>query len=247
MKLRLALIVALLGWSVPTAAQAIKIDFRDGRVSLSAQNAPLRAILAEWTRLGGTKIVNGERLTGPAVTLELTGVTERQAIDVLLRNTAGYIVGPRDTVSAAGSTFASIVILPTSAAARPTASSFVQTPARAARIQPREIEPEPDPEFEPEENPIVDPPPGADDRTPQNVREAAEEAARRRIAERRAQIFVGEQVVEEPSATDGSRAPAPPTGGNPFGILPGAVRPGVITAPPPQPPANRTRPPDPGL
>lgn len=245
MKVRVALIIALLGWTVPAAAQAIKIDFRDGRVSLSAQNAPLRAILAEWTRLGGTKIVNGERLAGPAVTLELTGVTERQAIEVLLRNTAGYIVGPRQTGSPAASTFASIVILPTSTAARQTASSFVQNPPRAARIQPREIEPEPEPEPDPEENPIVDSPPDADDRTPQNVREAAEEAARRRIAERRAQIFVGDQ--EEASATDGSRAPAAPASSNPFGIPPGAVRPGVITAPPPQAPANRARPADPEL
>jgi len=231
MKVRIALVIALLGCTVPASAQ-VKLEFQGGRVNLSAQNAPLRAILAEWTRLGGTRIVNGERLTGPAVTLELTGVTERQAIDVLLRSAAGYIVGPREEGSGAASTFASILILPTSVAPRQTASSVA--PARNVRPQPRVFSPEPDPE----EDPITDVPPD-DDRTPDNVRQAVEEAARRRIADRRAQIFVGDQVVE--TSDEDARTPAPATSSNPFGILPGAVRPGVITAPPPQTPAPRVR------
>ena len=238
MKVTTALLIGLLGWTIPASAQAVRMEFRDGRVSLSAQNAPLRAILAEWTRLGGTKIVNGDRVTGPAVTLELTGVTERQAIDVLLRNAAGYIVGPRETGSNAASSFASILILPTSVAPRQTASSAA--PARVVRPPVREIEPEP--EIDPEEDPITDTPP--DDDRLDNVRQAAEEAARRRIADRRAQIFVGDQVVEQPDPDD-ARTPAPATSGNPFGILPGAVRPGVITAPPPQTPNGRARQPDP--
>ncbi len=242
MKVRIALVVALLGCTLPASAQAVKMEFRDGLVNLSAQNASLRAILSEWTRLGGTRIVNGERVAGPAVTLELTGVTERQAIDVLLRNAAGYIVGPRPAGSAAGSSFASIVILPTSTAPRQAAASFA--PARTVRAQPREFEPEPEPEPDPEEDPITDIPPDSDDRI-DSIRQAAEEANRRRIADRRAQIFVGDDVVEQqPDDADGAR-PAPPAVSNPFGILPGAVRPGVITTPPPQNQGNRTRQPDP--
>lgn len=238
MKVRIALVIALLGWTFPASAQAVKMEFRGGRVSLSAQNAPLRAILAEWTRLGGTRIVNGERVTGPAVTLELTGVTERQAIDVLLRNAAGYIVGPREAGSTAASSFASILILPTSVAPRQSAPAAA--PARIVRPPTREIAP--DPELDPEEDPITDTPP--DDDQFDNLRQAAEEAARRRIADRRAQIFVGDQVVEQPDSDD-APPPAPTTSGNPFGILPGAVRPGMITAPPPQAPNGRARQPDP--
>ena len=43
------------------------------------------------------RIVNGERVAGPAVTLELQDVSERQALDVLLRGVSGYIVAPRET------------------------------------------------------------------------------------------------------------------------------------------------------
>ncbi len=237
MKVRIALVIALLGWTLPASAQGVKMEFRGGRVSLSAQNAPLRAILAEWTRLGGTRIVNGDRVTGPAVTLELTGVTERQAIDVLLRNAAGYIVGPRETGSSAASSFASILILPTSVAPRQTASSAA--PARLVRQPIRDIESDPD--LDPEEDPITDPPP--DDDRLDDVRQAAEEAARRRIADRRNQIFVGDQVVEQPDPDD-AQTPAPASG-NPFGVLPGAVRPGLITTPPPQSPNGRARQPEP--
>src|SRR5919109_5194378 len=37
---------------VPQAhAQQLKLDIRDGRVSLDAQNVPVRQILAEWARV----------------------------------------------------------------------------------------------------------------------------------------------------------------------------------------------------
>ena len=95
MKLRVLLVLAVLAWVSPARAQSVKVDFHDGRVSVSAQNAPLRVILDEWARLGGATIVNGDRLGGPPLTLELTAVTERQALDTLLRNVAGYMLAPR--------------------------------------------------------------------------------------------------------------------------------------------------------
>src|SRR5687768_563825 len=74
MQFRIALACAamLLGVAATSSAQAVSLQFNDGRVSLNAQNAPVRAILFEWARLGGTRIVNGERLGGAPVTLELT-------------------------------------------------------------------------------------------------------------------------------------------------------------------------------
>lgn len=231
------IVVALLGWAIPASAQAVKIEFRGGLVNLNAQNVPLRAILAEWTRLGGTKIINGDRMPGVPVTLELNGVTERQAVDVLLRGAAGYIVGPRTAESTGASTFASILILPTSVAIRPAAAPVGQ--ARTLQ-QPRIVAPDPDPD----DDPFTDASANVGDRETEIARDAAQEAARRRIVDRRAQIFVGDQAVEQPDP-DGQRAPATPAaGGNPFGILPGAVRPGVITAPPPQNPDPRRRQPD---
>src|SRR3954466_1880643 len=114
---RLATVAALvLSLAAPAAAQSVKLEFHDGRVTLVAQNAPLRTILAEWTRLGGTRIVNGDRVPGGPVTLELNNVPERQAIDVLLRGASGYLIGPQLTATAGRSTFDSVLILPTSSA-----------------------------------------------------------------------------------------------------------------------------------
>jgi hypothetical protein len=230
MNVRLVLLgVLLLSWSASASAQTVKLEFRAGRVHLTAQNAPIRTILAEWARLGGTKILNGERVPGAPVTLELAGVTERQAIDILLRGAAGYIVGPRQVGSTAASGFASILILPTSTAAGRQAAAVA--PAANRRGQP-----EPDPDSDDDS---VDAPEPDERRTPAAIRQAAEAAARQRQAERRPQVFVGDQVVEQ--ADDSQPAPAQP-GSSPF-VVPGAVRPGVITPAPP-PPANRRRQPD---
>ena len=94
-----------------SAQQSIKLEFKDGRVSLNAQNAPLRAILSEWARLGGSTIVNGDRVAGAPVTLEFVAVPERQALDTLLRSVAAYMLAPRRAGSVGASTFDRILIL----------------------------------------------------------------------------------------------------------------------------------------
>lgn len=236
MKTRTALIVTLLlGWAPLASAQAVKLEFRDGLVNLSTQNAPLRAILAEWTRLGGTKIVNGDRIPGAPLTIQLTGVSERQAIETLLRTAAGYIVGPREIESTGASSFGSILILPTSV------TTGRQAPASAAqpfRPQPQARDRDPDPEPEdPDDDPVSDVAEVDDRPAAATVREAAEEA-RRRLAERRTQqLFVGDQVIEQQDPE--IQPAAPPPAGNPFNVPPGAVRPGIITPVPAQPDDRR--------
>ena len=49
-----------------------------------AKDATVRQILAEWARVGQTKIVNVERIPGGPLTLELNNVPEAQALDILL-------------------------------------------------------------------------------------------------------------------------------------------------------------------
>ena len=119
MQFRIALACAamLLGVAATSSAQAVSLQFNDGRVSLNAQNAPVRAILFEWARLGGTRIVNGERLGGAPVTLELTDVPERAALDVLLRSAAGYVVTARQEPGGP-STLGGVIILATTSAPR---------------------------------------------------------------------------------------------------------------------------------
>ena len=91
-----------------------------GHVSLSAKNATIRQILAEWERVGETKVVNGERSPGGLVTLELPNMPEQQALDIILRTASGVLFAPR-TESAAGnvSAFAQIILMPPSVAPPP--------------------------------------------------------------------------------------------------------------------------------
>ena len=111
--------VLLLTSALPAdAQQPVTLQFSAGRVTLVARNAPIRTILSEWARLGGATVVNGERVAGPPVTLELTDVPERQALDVILRGVAGYMLAPRRVGSVGVSTFDRIMILPTSVAPR---------------------------------------------------------------------------------------------------------------------------------
>ena len=108
----------LLGCAASASAQAVSLKFDNGRVSLNAQDASIRTILAEWARVGGTKMVNHERISGVPVTLELTDVPERQALDILLRTAAGYVITARNGSSTGASTVSGVVILATSNAPR---------------------------------------------------------------------------------------------------------------------------------
>ena len=128
----LAVVILLVGAS-PATAQ-ISLDFQDGKVRLQAQSVSVSQILAEWARRGRTTIVNGERVPGPAVTIELQDVPEQSALDVLLRGVSGYLIAPRETSVAGASSFDRIYILPTSS--RPTNAAAL--PPQQAQQQIRE-------------------------------------------------------------------------------------------------------------
>jgi hypothetical protein len=62
------------------AAAEVHVTMDAGRVTVSAKNATIGQILAEWAKVGQTKIVNAERVGGGMMTLELTNVPEVEAI-----------------------------------------------------------------------------------------------------------------------------------------------------------------------
>ena len=135
MAIRVLVFLALAVAALPAEAQQpVTLRFDNGRVWLRTQNASIPAILAEWARLGGATIVNGDRVTGAPITLELTNVPERQALDVVLRNVAGYMLGPRRAGRTGASAFDRIMILPTSAAPKtpPPATAVASGPGRQA-------------------------------------------------------------------------------------------------------------------
>lgn len=115
------------------AQQSVKLEIKDGKVTLEANNAPARQILSEWSKIGGTKVVGSEKVTGALLTLKLVNVPERQALDIILRNAAGYIAAPRLASAAAGASgYDRILILPTSTATpASSAAASVVAPGRA--------------------------------------------------------------------------------------------------------------------
>jgi hypothetical protein len=212
----LAVVVLLGAGALPVAAQGVTLEFQDGRVRLTAQNVSVSQILAEWARQGRTTIVNGERLPGPPVTLELQDVPEQQALDTVLRSASGYLVAARETTIEGASAFDRIYILPTSS--RPTnAAPIPQQQTQAFQVQD---------DLDDEEPPPTGPrgfpgPPGA--RLPRGVNQPG--SVRPPVA-----------LDDDDPPADPPDQQAPPPPGNPFGVAPGTTRPGVIT---PGPPAGR--------
>lgn len=105
----LALLIAL-----PASAQQLSLEIRDGLVTLQATNVPVRQVLAEWARVGGTRVVGGERVAGPPLTLSLEGVAEAKALDIVLRGAAGYVAAARSVPDSGRSTYDRILVLATS-------------------------------------------------------------------------------------------------------------------------------------
>jgi hypothetical protein len=69
--------------------------------------------------------VNADGLTGPPITVQLSNVPERQALDLILKSAAGYMAAPRSSRLAGASAFDLVFVLATSAAPAPP-----PTPAR---------------------------------------------------------------------------------------------------------------------
>jgi hypothetical protein len=130
----LLIVSGALGVAAQPAAAEVTLTINGGRVSLSAKNATIGQILAEWARVGQTKIVNPERVGGGPMTLELTNVSEVEAIEILLRSAGGYLLAPRHGDAPDTSRFDRILILPPSV---PVSSAPRGVLARPALQQPQ--------------------------------------------------------------------------------------------------------------
>jgi hypothetical protein len=213
----LAVVALLAAGATSAAAQGVTLEFQDGgKVRLTAQNVSVSQILAEWARRGRTTIVNGERVAGAPVTLELQNVTEQEALEVVLRNVSGYLVAAREAPVSGASTFDRIYILPTSS--RPTTAASVGPPPQPA------IQVQDDGDDAEVPNPRgPNTPPGG--RLPREVNQPTN--------------TVRPPVTVDDDGPENRPAPTPT---NPFGVQPGTGRPGVVTpgTPSPTPPGAVT-------
>jgi hypothetical protein len=246
-------------------AQNLTLHIQDGRVNLEAQNVPVRQILAEWARVGGAKIVNGEKVAGAPLTLQLQGMPERQALDIILRGVSGYMLAARQAGTGV-SAFDRIMILPTSSAPRnagPAPGAFggggraMTAPAMPVQADPVEEEvvaadgdemdnDDPEPE-EMEEGGGEGEPTSAPQQPPQMNRFQRRNVFPNPMGAQmqpfmpqpgNVQGFPGQQQPsEDAEGAEGGQV----TPGNPFGIPAGATStPGVVT-PVPQAPGGRPR------
>jgi hypothetical protein len=100
--------------TAPASAQHLSLDIREGRVTLDARDVTLQQILAEWTRIGGVRVINGERVTASPLSLLLRDMSEREALDILLSGQAGYMLVARRGTGTGASAFEGILILASS-------------------------------------------------------------------------------------------------------------------------------------
>ena len=99
----------------PPVSADVRVSFANGRVTVIAENATVREILQEWARVGGSTFVDADKIPAlERLTIRLENQTELDAIDVLLRSVAGYMVTPADADSTVVSSVARVFILPTS-------------------------------------------------------------------------------------------------------------------------------------
>jgi hypothetical protein len=211
----------LLLWASPSSAQ-IRLSMDDGHVTLSAANTTMSQILAEWARVGQAKVINGDRVTGSIVSLELSDVSEEEVLEqIILRSVSAYVLAPRSTPLRNVSRYDRILILPTTSAPVRAAAPALAPPAPAPSQLPR-------PPFGP-------PPTRDDDQGIGTVNEAAPPVAR-------PPTFNAPQP--QPTA-----APAPPAIAptNTVTAPPGVSVPGMVAPAPAQPgqggqPAGTTTP-----
>ena len=155
-------LLALLGTTAaPVTAGELQLTIANGRATLIAQDVPVRQILAEWSRLGATRIINGEKLLGPPLTLHIVDKPEREVLETVLRSASGYVAAPRAAASVGASMFEAVMIMPTSRPPAVTASApqpFNQRPP-FPQPQPQPMMPVDDDDGEPRDQGVV-PPPG---------------------------------------------------------------------------------------
>ena len=128
------------GFSASAFAGDLKLTMQNGRVTIIAVDVPLRQILQEWARVGQTRIVNAEKLSGPVMTLQLVDAPERDALDILLRSASGYIAAPRPVQVAGAAIYDRVTIMATSRAPAATANNTLAPPPPTFQRPPQPID-----------------------------------------------------------------------------------------------------------
>ena len=105
--------------ALPPAAHAqaphVSLAITNGGVVLDARDVTLQRILEEWQQVGGVRVMNLDKLRATRITLLMKDVSEREALDTLLRD-VGYVLSSRGANQSGPSAFGTIVLVPAGAA-----------------------------------------------------------------------------------------------------------------------------------
>jgi hypothetical protein len=214
--------------ALPVSAQSVSLTLREGRVTLITQNATPAAILAEWARLGQVKVVDAERVPGTPLTLRLENVSEREALDIVLRGAAGYIAAPRAQAVAGNlSRFDRVLVMATSPGASASARPGGPQPAgrnAAAPVQPIPAQVE-------EES--VQAQPAVVEEAPAAAGGAEQPASSTNFDYANPQRYFAARQAEQ-QAAEGAQQQATQPSTSPIGTSQTTARPGVLPMPQPQ-------------
>ena len=215
--------------ALPVSAQSVSLTLREGRVTLITQNATPAAILAEWARLGQVKVVDAERVPGTPLTLRLENVSEREALDIVLRGAAGYIAAPRSQAVAGNlSRFDRVLVMATSpgasASARPGGAQPAGRNAAVAPVQPIPAQVEEE---------AVQAQPAVVEEAPAAAGGAEQPASSTNFDYANPQRYFAARQAEQQAAEGAQQQPAQPST-SPIGTSQTTARPGVLPMPQPQ-------------
>lgn len=202
----------------PALAQQLELAFNEGAITLAARDVSVRQILDEWARLGGMVVVNADLVSDELVSLQFDGVPERQAIDIVLRSTSGYVATQRATDNPGPSIYGRMLVLGESASPAATAAAVLNpTPSPPSLTRPPPI-------ISPTTLPLTLPSIDSDASAPVDTTSPASGP----------QPFNANVM---PPSSPFSRAGAPPNGRLPGASAgTGTAIPGIISAPPPPDP-----------
>lgn len=125
--------------ALPASAQQLSLTIQDGLVTMNAAAVPVRDVLAAWSRVGGTRVIGAERVSGPPLTLTFEKVPEAQALDIILRGAAGYVAAARAVPGTGSSNYDRILVL---ASSTPPAATAAAGPRGGSRFTPTDEPPE---------------------------------------------------------------------------------------------------------
>ncbi len=123
----------------PQGARKLQVSFANGRVTVIAANVTLREILAEWSRQGGTRFIDADKVTGGPVSFEFRDRPEAEVLTSLLRPLPGYGIGGTRNAPT-GSRIATVSLLAVRTTT-PSSSGFVAPPAPTTTMPDDELPP----------------------------------------------------------------------------------------------------------